>query len=265
MLFTTVNVIRTFSISPSLVEGETAPYILHFSGCFHDNKLSLFRDFRYHRSSLGLESDPVDVGIVHAGVVSRGRIEFANFSDSLMTVDFIDLSPGLNLSPSKTVLEPMSRSFLSYSFIPDTLIRGGFNYSFTPVLNDETQSPVLIKTVSVNDFSSLSSDERNSSAIPRLKAERFFFDFVPQGSDAEAEIILTNSAAASCSIQAVFAERGGLRFVYPPVLPAQDSIIIKVLVPASSLRVGTNWFKVSIVTDSPLVPYLETFVSGTIY
>lgn len=245
-----------------MVDGESSPYILRFSGSIYDTPQSLFTDFRYRRSALGLESDPLRVGVVHSGSEQNGRVELCNFSDKSIELEFKDITPGLILSYTSKTIEPVSRTYFSYSFIPDSLSRGPFAYSFTPVLDGEPLAPYKIETIVVDDFSSLTSAERNSSAIPKLAASEFSFGEIASGARASVDIVLLNSTDFTAKIQSVSSSREGLEFSYPEVLEAKSSTVVKASVVPGKLRSGSLRFKVTIVTSSPLVPLLETWVTG---
>lgn len=245
-----------------VVEGESQPYYLSFSGSFHETPASLFQDFKFRRGVLCLEYDPLDLGLVSSGVESTGRFEMANFSENAISLLLEDISPGLVLSFVSTDLDPYNRTFLRYSFVPDTLTRGPVSYSFTPVVNGESLGPVFIKAVETDDFSALSSKELNSASFPKLDAAEYDFGIVDYGQDAVFTITVRNVSATPLHIQSAFANRDGITFEYPQTVEGAGEAQVKATIAASALRRGNNRFKLSFVFDSPLFPYIETFVKG---
>ncbi|MCR5325793.1 MAG: DUF1573 domain-containing protein [Bacteroidales bacterium] len=245
-----------------MVEGESQPYFLSFSGYFHETPASLFQDFKYRRGILCLEYDPLELGLVSAGVESKGRFEIANFSENSISISFENVSPGLDLSFNSIDLDPYNRTFVRYSFVPDTLSRGRIEYSFTPVVDSVSLGPVFIRAVETDDFSSLSSAERNAGSFPKLNASQYDFGSIDSGQDAVFTITLSNVSETPLHIQSMFANRKGVSFDYPQVVEGRAEATLTVTIGASALRIGNNRFKLSIVCDSPLVPYIETFVNG---
>ena len=237
-------------------------YILSFAGKFHDTALSLAQDFNYRRSVLCLTSDSIDLGVLTADSKQNGRIEFGNFSDKTITLSFEDISPGLLLSCYHTDLEPYSRTYITYYFVADSAVRGSITYSFIPAVDGVPLGPYEIKAIIVDDFSGLSSLERNTGAFPKLSASDFEFNSVQQGENASVNIGIYNSSDAPMIIEAVFGNRPGISFSYPETIEARESGSIEAIISSDALHVGVNRFIVGIVTNSPSIPYLKTSVTG---
>lgn len=245
-----------------VVEGEAQPYFLSFTGSFHETPASLLSDFKYKRGDILFENDPIDLGLVSAGVEVTGRFELANFSQQAVTLDIEDVSPGLILSFDHTSLDPYTRTFAKYYFLPDSLVRGRVELSFTPVANGESLGPVYVRAVQTDNFSALSSAQRNAGALPVLDAREYDFGTIASGQDAEITMMLKNSSETPLHVQSMFANRPGVSFDYPDVVEGGATLPITVTIRSEALRGGNNRFKLSLVSDSPMIPYIETFVRG---
>ena len=248
------------SVTVRTDDGST--YVLSFAGKYHDTAFSLAQDFNYRRSILCLESDPLDLGVLSSGSKQNGRIEFGNFSDKTITLSFEDITPGLLLSCYHTDIEPFSRTYITYYFEADPAVRGSITYSFIPAIDGVPLGPYEIKAIIVDDFSGLSSLERNTGAFPKLSASDYEFNTVQQGENASASISIYNSSDTPLIIEAVFGNRPGISFSYPETIGARESGIIEAVISSDALHTGTNRFMVGIVSNSPSIPYLKTFVTG---
>ena len=243
-------------------KGDSKPCLLRISGSFFDTELSLARDFPCRRSSLGFSDGREDVGKVHPGELVFRNLFLANFSDREITVSFDDIADGLELSRTSCVIAPKSRFEMSATILPDSLRWGRRNYYFTPVVDGERCEPVAFSAVVLPDYSALSPEERNAGAVFRVLGDVHHFGVVHKGAPAKIRLTLANLSSKSLAILDASADRQGISVSAPASVPPSGRVPIQVTFSPESLTDGANECMVSILTDSPLMPYEEIKVIG---
>lgn len=241
------------------------PVKLTISGTFVDDKESLRKDFPCSRGAVRFQSDPVDFGTVHPGVPVYKTLTFANSKDD----DSVDLSfdtslSGIEFSEASHGISALSRWDVSCSFVPDSLEWGRRSFFVTPIVDGERLDDIEFRALVLEDFSSLTSEQRNKSAIFRVLGEVHHFGIVRQGDAATARIGLENVSDVPLRLKSVRADRDGIVFDYPEFIPARSKAGIEIRLSPAALQPGDNRIIISLVSDSPLVPYTEVELLGCV-
>lgn len=241
---------------------SSKPVLLSISGYFVETDSSLKEDFPFSRAQLGIQEDPGDFATVHPGETAYKNLWVANLSGKPIKVKLGDLSPGFEVQPSEFSMAPNSRKELMATLSVDSLCLGRMLYSYSPVVDGESQDPVLFKATVLPDWSGLSSAEINSSAYYKVLGDVHHFGVLSPGTPGRLAIAIMNVSDKPLEILSAGAEHNGVSVSAPSGVPARSRADIQVNIEASALVGGANKFTIWFVTDSPLKPFTEFEVMG---
>ena len=245
--------------------GGVKPVMLKISGSFVDDDSSLAKDFPFSRGPLGYQEEPFELGVVHPGVPVYKTLTFANFkSDDSLGLSFDIQDDNLHFQDFTPWISALSRLDFMCTLVPDSLVWGHRTYSVTPVVDGKRMEALHFHALMLDDFSALSSEERNNGALFKVLGEVHHFGIVKQGSQVTARIGLENISDKPLRIRAVTADRKGLSFDFPDLIPAGSKAGIDIRIKPSALEAGDNKIVISLVTDSPLMPYTEIELVGCV-
>ena len=245
------------------VEGVSKPYVLRIAGSFKDNDDILLKEFPVPRGELGFREEVIAAGKSYPGKEVSGRFQLANFSDNNVTLSFADVSDGLNLFPDRLSVAPHSRVYVNYLLQPDSLVWGRRIYSFTPVIRDLAFESLSISTM-LDNFSGMSSAERNASAFPVLADGGRDFGTVRKGQKAKASFSIFNKSDKVLKVRAVYSELDGVEITSPGTIGPRETASFDLTISPAALHTGRNSVKVTLVSDSALVPVLDLYINGNV-
>lgn len=245
--------------------GVQKPVMLRITGRFFDDSSSLAKDFPYTSGALGRQEDVFNLGTAHPGQPSYKTLVFANMrQDKAMDFNLKSLSEGLEFTGITYTIEPLSRTILTCVLSPDSLSWGRRSFYAVPVVDGNKLEPLEFTALVLDDFSSLSPSQKNAGAMYRVMNEVLHFGIVKPGAKASLRINLENTTDAPLRLRSVSADRKGLSFDYPDTLPGRSKCGVQVNISPEALTPGDNRITISIVTDSPLMPYSELEVIGCV-
>ena len=241
------------------------PVVLRISGNFVDDAVSLHKDFPFDRGMVGLQAEPFDFGVVHPGKPAYKTVTFANFKeDDSVNLVLEPHSPCIGFSNSSHGIPAFSRWNVTCTLVPDSLSFGRQDYSVTPVVDGVRLEDIHFKALVLEDFSMLSSAEKNRGAVFRVLGEVHHFGIIRPGATASARIVVENISNAPLVIRSVAADRSGVVFDFPEQIPARSKSGIDISIDPESLDLGDNRIIISLFTDSPLMPFAEVELLGCV-
>lgn len=243
-------------------EGESRPVLLRISGSFFDTPETLAADFPVLRGTLGLEGDSFNIGEQVRGREFRGRFFVANTGEDPLDLRLDTSDAALSVTPSVFDIPAFERKLIDYSVILDTLAWGWRTYSIIPVVGGDSFEPVEIRALLLDDFSSLSSAERNNGPLCTLTRDAYSFGLVKGGSPVVVQITLKNVSSVPAAIRHCGSSNGEITAEWPASVEPGSFGNINVTIGAKALVPGANSIKVSIVTNSPLRPFMEAEIVG---
>ena len=214
--------------------GVKQPVILHLRGESHTKKVSLNEMYPAKFGNLGLKSVDIKGGNLSQGQQKSGEVKVANLGQKPMKVSFTDVSEGLSVSVDPNPVPARSTATMSFTVTSDRN-HWGLNYYYaTPVvdgkvykavvassatassrddaLNVKSQpNPLLgtgsekvgIFTVTKEDFSSWSKEERDRGSQPMADVSTFEIGKVRKGTKVEAVFGISNLGKSTLRIHKV--------------------------------------------------------------
>lgn len=247
------------------VTGSSRPIILRIKGVVHAKKKSLKQLFPEVFSQMAMKKSPIDLGQVFQGTVTREAHEVVNTSSSPIEVLFTEVSKGLSLSISPSVIAPGGRGELIISI--DTKIEknwGRTTYSAVPVINGKKNSRKLIIQASIReDFTNLSNEEIDQSSLPMSSKSSYNFGTISSGKIIETSFDIKNLGRKDLIIHKIDANETGVNTKFPPKIAPGSAGKISISINTSS-QFGEKIYILTLITNSPSRPMVNLLVTGTI-
>ena len=243
-------------------EGESAPVNLSVCGSYYDTPESLSMDFPVIKTPLAFDVDIVSLGTVCPYKPAVKEFRVANVSDKPLILSFDDFSEGLSLDTPVVKIPALSRSYLYFTVNADSLAWGHRSFTATPSVDGKPLEPVVFDAIVIDDFSSLSRREMNQGAYFKVVGSVHHFGVLRAGSDARVAVTLENCSDKVLKIKSAKLNAPGAEVVVPDSVAARSRGDISIHIPASSLSAGENTMTLALVTNSPLIPYVEIPIQG---
>lgn len=246
------------------VEGQSKPYVLRIAGTLYDTSDILSSEFPVVRGALGLKDSPLPAGKRLAGTYINVSFWAANLSPEPIAVEFTNLSDSLEISPAVQSIKPVGRArfFFSLPVSPDTW--GPQFFYATPVVDGIAQEPVSFSVIAIDDFSSLSAEERAAAPYPVLRSSTCSFGTVRSGQPAKASFEISNDSDQPLIIRAVYSETDGISFDAPSAVGPRKSATLVARIAPSALSKGSNVLRVQVQTNSPYMQILDIDIVGKV-
>ena len=246
-------------------DGTSKPTVLRIAGTFYETSEALASEFPVVRGPVGFMFSPINHGQVSPGSLASDSFWVANLSSEPARVSFTALSDSLDIYPGDIVIPATSRQRFNYAIKVDSSAWGLRRFDATPVVNGTLYEPVTFTVITVEDYSFLPVSERNSAPRPIIVDRDCSFGTVRSGRPATAVFQIRNSSSeAPLQIRAAFCEDSGIEIAAPSEISPGQTADFRVSVAPSALVRGTNSFKVSVLSNSPMRQIVEVYVSGKV-
>lgn len=275
--------------------GVKQPVILHLRGESHTKKVSLNEMYPAKFGNLGLKSVDIKGGNLSQGQQKSGEVKVANLGQKPMKVSFTDVSEGLSVSVDPNPVPARSTATMSFTVTSDRN-HWGLNYYYaTPVVDgkvykavvapSETASsrdaalnvksqpnPLLgtgsekvgIFTVTKEDFSSWSKEERDRGSQPMADVSTFEIGKVRKGTKVEAVFGISNRGKSTLRIHKVDTDTPHASVAPFGDLKPGEKGSLKVSLDTAEMPSGEVLVLLSLITNSPLRPIMNLYVTGWI-
>ena len=275
--------------------GVKQPVILHLRGESHTKKVPLNEMYPAKFGNLGLKSVDIKGGNLSQGQQKSGEVKVANLGQKPMKVSFTDVSEGLSVSVDPNPVPARSTATMSFTVTSDRN-HWGLNYYYaTPVVDgkvykavvapSETASsrdaalnvkaqpnPLLgtgsekvgIFTVTKEDFSSWSKEERDRGSQPMADVSTFEIGKVRKGTKVEAVFGISNRGKSTLRIHKVDTDTPHASVAPFADLKPGEKGRLKVSLDTAEMPSGEVLVLLSLITNSPLRPIMNLYVTGWI-
>lgn len=273
--------------------GVKQPVILHLRGESHKKKVPLSMMYPARFGNLGLKSVDIKGGNLSQGQQKSGEVNLANLGQKPLRVTFKDVSPGLSLSVTPNPVEPQSTARLAFTVTSDRDHWGKNYYYATPVVDGKVYKAVVtppsgedsspddmtakaeanpllgtgseklgIFTVTKEDFSSWTKEERDRASQPMADGSTFEIGKVRKGTPAEAVFGISNLGKSDLRIYKVDTDNShALVAPFGDLKPGAKGSL-KVTLDTAGMPSGEVLVVLTLITNSPLRPIMNLFVTG---
>ena len=245
------------------------PVILRLRGVSHEKKKDLDELFTTHIGPLGLRKVETSIGYIDQGVVKSDQLQVANLSKSELTVEAVEVSPGLTVTVTPNPIPARSMARLSYAVNPAEM--GGtawgkqrFETSFR--LGGKTYPDKLTVTGVIKDnFEKLSKNEVEQAAVPVVDRSYFEFGEVKKGSVVNATYTLRNKGKNPLVIHHIDGTAAAVQTQLPLTVKPGGKAEIKVKLDTGKLEYAGEVIEVlSVITNAPSKPIMNLFITGNV-
>lgn len=257
------------------ISGIGNPVILKLRGVSHEKKLSLEEMYPVRFGSLGMKSAELKCGNLEQGGQRSDEVTVANLSSSPVTVTFTDVTPGLSLSISPSVIPAKGTAKLRFTITADRQHWGKNHHYATPLVNGrsytatDADGKTLGKSISVysftkENFSGLSQEQRKDGSRPMFASSSFSFGKIKAGTPVEAVFSFKNIGKNDFRTYKVDIDAEKASHTDVPVVKCGYGGSFKVNLDTTGMPAGETLVIVTLTTNSPSRPIVNLFITGWI-
>ena len=255
------------------LSGEKQPLVLHLRGTAHDKARPLSELYPVHLAgSLGLKDTLITGGTMSQGQIKSGEVKVANLGKSPIKLSFKDLDSGLSLkvipdaAPGGSEAIPAGgTATLSFSIKADRSRWGSSIFRARPVVDGRAAGQVIgIKVVIKDDFSALSREQKAQGPNPIFENGTFAFGRVKAGEKIKVTFNGRNAGKQKLVFYKADSDNPAATFAPLPEIEPGKTAVFEATLDTSLLPKGETLVIVSLVTNSPLRPIVNLFISGVI-
>lgn len=249
------------------VSDLTKPIVLRIRGVAHNKKRSLEEMFPHKIGALGVKSTSLSLGQIEQGLSRNETIEVANLSNKKITISFEGLTPGLSIDLSPKTIAPKGKAQLTY--IVDTKktphkIWGKSLFKANVLVNGVVQEePLVVETLIKENFSNLTEEQIKVGPLPKMVYSSLSFGKCKMGEKKILKFPFTNMGKGALHIYKVDSDAGKLTFDFSRETPPNGKGEVEVTVETGGEK-GEVMYVVSIITNSPIRPIVNIFITGEI-
>lgn len=246
------------------VSGVEKPVVLRIRGISHEKKKSLEEMFPVRLGPLGIKEAEIKGGNFEQGRQISDEFEVANLSKSSVKLSFKDVTPELKLSASTMTIPAGKTVKISYT-ISSSREKWGKNwYSATPVIDGKTFKPVTFWTITKENFSGWTKEQKDNGSRPIFETSTFTFDKVKAGKRINASFTFTNKGKSDFIVYKADCDEKGLSHgTLAKVAPGAKGVY-NFSLDTTGMPSGEVLVIVSLITNSPSRPIVNLFLTGWI-
>ncbi|MBQ8061840.1 MAG: DUF1573 domain-containing protein [Bacteroidales bacterium] len=271
------------------------PVILRLRGESHAKKLSLGEMYPVKFGNLGFKSVDIKGGNLSQGQQRSGEVVVANLGQKAIDVKFSDVSKGLSLKLSKNPIPAGTTAKLTYTVTADRDHWGKNYYYATPLVDGRSYKAVVnataqktdapgtealvadpnpdlgagksrigIYTLTKEDFSSLTKEQRDAAAVPVAAESSFSFGKVKVGTLVKGSFDIANQGKSAFKVYKVDSESSHLKAkAFQDIAPGGKGKL-EVTLDTTGFPKGECLIVLTLTTNSPLRPIMNLFLTGWI-
>lgn len=248
------------------ISSSKKPVLLKIRGVSVDETKTLEESYPEAAGPLALKTFVFNCGTLEQGKVKTDAALVANLSDKPLEVSFKDVSENLEISVTPNPIPARSTAEISFSVSADRKLWGNNKYYATPVSDGKVYGDrkLSLSVFTRENFEHLSNDERKNGPRPKFDESTFQAGMVKQGETVKAKFTFLNEGARAFGVYKVNIDAP--RWAHsriPPTQPGKKTTFT-VDIDTSTLPKGEMMVIVSLVTNSPLRPIVNLFITGWI-
>ena len=272
------------------------PVILRLRGESHKKKLSLSELYTVRFGNLGFKSVDIKGGNLSQGQQRSAEILVANLGSKPISVKFNDVSEGLSLKLSQNPIPAGTTAKLVYTVTADRNHWGKNYYYATPVVDGRIYKAVVVPskeparetagtealvadpnpelgagktklgiyTVTKEDFSSMTKQQRDAAPVPVASESTFSFGKVKVGKVVKGSFEISNQGKSAFKVYKVDTESSHLTALPFADVASGAKGRLEVSLDTSGFPKGECLVIITLTTNSPMRPIMNLFLTGWI-
>lgn len=282
------------------ISGMRKPIVLHLRGVCHKKKPVLEEQFRYLFGNLAIKEYDIKSGNMNRGQCKSGELRVANLGKKALSLSFTNVDKNLKLEVESNPIPAGKESKLYYTIKSDGSSWGRTYYFATPLCNGKEykmqlnpkytgknrlsgevgamnasrprselgigKSCIGIWSFIKEDFSNLTRNQKDDGPLPSFTSSYYSFGTVKEGTVVDAEFVVRNDGKQDFIVYKTEFDNGkslSSTTGFEPLKPGQKRTI-KYSVDTEGLPKGETLILLTLVTNSPLRPFVNLYVTGWI-
>lgn len=242
------------------------PVLLKIRGVSVDETKTLEESYPETAGPVALKTFEFNCGTLEQGKTKTDAALIANLSEKPLEVTFQDVSENLEISVTPNPIPARSTAEISFSVSADRELWGNNKYYATPVSNGKVygERQLCVKAFTRENFEKLSGSERSNGPRPKFNESTFQAGMVKQGEKIHAQFTFLNEGQKPFGVYKV--DIDAPKWAHsriPPTQPGKKTTFT-VDIDTSALPKGEMMVIVSLITNSPLRPIVNLFITGWI-
>ena len=251
--------------------GLDRPVVLRLRGVAHEKKKDLDELFTSAIGPLGLRKTETSIGYIDQGVVKSDQMQVANLSRSELTVEPVQVTPGLTVTVTPNPIPARSMARLSYSVNPAAMGRtawGRQQFETAFRLNGRDYADKLsVSGVIKDNFEKLTQAEIAQAGVPQIDRSYYEFGEQRKGAVVTAAYTIRNKGKNPLVIHHIEGQGGASRVEakFPLTIKPGGKADVKVKLDTAALDYTGEVIEVlTVITNSPSKPILNLFITGNV-
>ena len=255
------------SISVFLSCNERA-CILKVRGVCHEKPVVLEEVYSQRLGvKLGVKNSDIKGGVLEQGGQRSECFLIANLSDKPVSLDFSNTPKQVKVRNLPLTIPARQTARVDFCISSDEILWGKNHYILTPVIDGRpAQERLDIWAVTQMNTSRLSPEEKRSGPRISFKQSTYAFGKAKKGQIKECSFSLSNNGKAPLTIYKIDADEGIISHDIRPdeSLQPGESATLTVRFDTGKLPKGETLLQLRLVTNAPLRPLADIFISGWI-
>lgn len=254
-------------------------WVLRVRGVCHDKPIVLEEVYTHVLGGkLGVKDEEVNGGVLEQEGQRSECFLLANLTDKPVTLDFNDTPKQVKIRHLPLTIPARQTARVDFTISSDAQLWGKNIYPLTPIIDGQrVKESLSIRAVTQMNTSRLSLEEKRSGSRIQFKEATHSFGKVPKGQMKECRFSFSNIGKAPLEIYKIDADEGIVSYeIKPgsahsvknengiPILQPKESATLIVRFDTSKLSQGEMLLQLRLVTNSPLRPLADVFISGWI-
>lgn len=248
------------------VSGLSKPVILKLRGVSYKKQGPLDKEYPVHFGTVGLRSADMKVGNMEQGGSVSEEITVANFGKSPVKLEFKDLSAGLSISVTPSVIPAGKTATLKVKLTAD-LSKWGKNYYYaTPVVAGKAYAAgsLAFWGMTRENFDGWTKEQKDNASKPMFDTSTYTFGKVKAGKQVEASFTVANKGKSKLEVFSVDSDFAGAKYGKFPVVAPGAKSTFKVSLDTTNMPKGEALVILTLMTNCPSRPIINLFITGWI-
>lgn len=248
------------------IAGLSKPVILRLRGVVHEKEVPMAELYGAARiGNLGLKDRTFKAGNMEQGESRSDEARIANLGNKPLTLEFKDMSPQLTIAVEPNPIPAGKIAVMSFCVKADRNLWGRNNYYATPVINGKAAKDKLtFWAVTKENFTSWDEEQRQNASQPLFEESTAIFDVVEKGRTVTARFSYTNRGKSDFHIYKLDADAPGVSIISMEDTAPGETGVVTVAVDTAQLPEGDATIMVTLITNSPLRPIVNLFITGVV-